>query len=94
MVKDHRPIRRLLKKCCEFKKINKGCVNLEENSGFEAKIKGANSVSGENLHAFEKLCPGSGYERTPHPPILRMGLDYSYTLLTWCEVRQTFLSCK
>ena len=54
---------------CEFKGFTKG------GSDFEAKIRGVNSVSGENLHDFEIISPAGGKrwgcERTPARPCVR-----------------------
>ena len=62
-----RPVRRLLKRGCEFKGFTKGGAN------FEAKIRGVNSVSSENLHAFEIICPAREVRTHPRTP-LRTGL--------------------
>ena len=43
--------------------FTKGVRILKENSEFEAKIWGVNSVSGEKLHGFEIIYPA-----TTHPP--------------------------
>ena len=53
------------KGCANFKGFTKG------GAVFKAKIRGVNSVSGENLHDFEIICPASGVH--PGTP-LRMGL--------------------
>ena len=47
---------------CEFKGFTKG------GADFEAKIRGVNSVSVENLHDFEIISPARGCERTPARP--------------------------
>ena len=58
------PVRRLLKRgCgCEFKGFTK------RGADFEAKIRGVNSVSGENLHDFEIISPASGVRTHPRTP--------------------------
>ena len=47
---------------CEFKGFTKG------GAEFEAKIRGVNSVSGENLHDFEIISIARGVPPTPAPP--------------------------
>ena len=60
--------------------FTKGDANLpetSENSDFEAKIRGVNSVSGEKLHDFKIICPARGAFASPPPPArhaLRKGL--------------------
>ena len=44
---------------CQFKGFTKG------GADFEAKIRGVNSVSGENLHDFEIISPANA---PPHDP--------------------------
>ena len=41
---------------------------------FEAKIRGVNSVSGENLHDFEIISTARGVRTHHPPPPLRTGL--------------------
>ena len=61
-----RPVRRLLKMGgANLRVFTKGCES-KENSNFEAKIRGVNSVSGEKLHDFEIICP-AGF--LPPPPL-------------------------
>ena len=36
---------------------------------FEAKIRGVNSVSGENLHDFEIISTARGVQTHPPPPL-------------------------
>ena len=52
---------------CELKGFTKG------GADFEAKIRGVNSVSGENLHDFEIISPVRGVRTYPRTP-LRTGL--------------------
>ena len=51
---------------CEFKGFYKGKCESWENSDFETKIRGVNSVSGETMHDFEIICPARGMHL--HPP--------------------------
>ena len=54
------------KRGCEFKGFTKG------GADFEAKIRGVNSVSGDNLYDFEMISPaGGGCERTPARPCVQ-----------------------
>ena len=56
------------KKGCEFQL----CRKSYENSHFEAKIRGVNSVSGEKQHDFEIICPAIGVRLHPlHPLCVR-----------------------
>ena len=54
---------------CKFKGFHKAGCKSSENSGFGAKIRGVNSVSGEKLHDFEIICPTRGVHLHPslHP---------------------------
>ena len=69
-----RPVRRLLKKGCEFKGFYKGGANLKKILILRPIVGGVNSVSGEKLHDLEIICPA------PPPNIhtpLRTGLKPS-----------------
>ena len=67
--------------------FEKGGANLRVLQGggdadFEAKIRGVNSVSGENLHDFEIICParekrGANAPRTPLPTGLYLTSNHS-----------------
>ena len=41
---------------------------LQRGADFEAKIRGVNSVSGENLHDFEIISRTRGVRTHPTPP--------------------------
>ena len=47
-----------------------GRCESKGNSDFEAKIRGANSVSGERQHDFEIICPARGMHLHPTPPFI------------------------
>ena len=70
-----RPVHRLLKKGVKFKGFYKEGYRSKENSDFEAKIRGVNSVPGDKLHDFEIICPARGCVCTllppPHSPCIR-----------------------
>ena len=65
----------------------RGGGESEENSDFEAKIRGVNSVSCEKLHDFEIICPaGGGGAFVPlapslPPPNRRTGLLLLYNIV-------------
>ena len=51
-----------------FKGFYKGGCESSENSDFETKISGVNSVSSEKLHDFEIICTARGVRSQPRTP--------------------------
>ena len=55
-------------------KFYKGRCKSYENSDFEARIRGVNSVSGETLHDFEIICPAGGSTPSAYSPVIPISL--------------------
>ena len=55
--------------------FEKGGCESKENSDFEAKIRGLNSVSGEKLHDFEIICPVRAVQTHPHALVYGPGVE-------------------
>ena len=83
-----RPVHGLLKRWVRIKGFCKGGCESLENSDFEAKVRGVNSVSDEKLHDFEIICLARGCMFPPHP------LPHHHPCVQACILKQESIVSK